>query len=198
MPLSWRFRCRTCSRCRGRFLGAVSAAGGWVVLERGAVRVLAASGAVRAVGWLLSAAMGLAGRFSGSHCGGLGEGGLSWNDSLAVIAGSGVDDVERVFNAEIGRRVRVARVRAELTQELLARKAGLTRGSITNIESGAQAPPPYRLVRLASALGVEPADLLPGLPESGRHGNELPDYLADTVASVASEAFERRARDGQV
>lgn len=116
---------------------------------------------------------------------------------MAVIAGSGVDDVERDFNAEIGRRVRAARARAKLTQELLARKAGLTRGSITNIESGAQAPPPYRLVRLASALGVEPAELLPVLQESGQV-NELPGYLADVVASVASEAFERRVRDGQV
>ncbi|MET9209840.1 helix-turn-helix domain-containing protein [Streptomyces sp. NPDC012438] len=116
---------------------------------------------------------------------------------MAVIAGSDVDDVERDFNAEIGRRVREARARAKLTQELLARKAGLTRGSITNIESGMQAPPPYRLVRLASALGVKPADLLPGLQETSQV-NGLPDYLADAVASVASEAFERRVRDGQV
>ncbi|MFE6129518.1 helix-turn-helix domain-containing protein [Streptomyces sp. NPDC056437] len=116
---------------------------------------------------------------------------------MAVIAGSVVDDVERVFNAEIGRRVRAARVDAKLTQELLARKAGLTRGSITNIESGAQAPPPYRLVRLASAMRVDPADLLPGLDEPP-HVNGLPEYLADTVASLASAASERRARDGQV
>ncbi|MER6421925.1 helix-turn-helix transcriptional regulator [Streptomyces sp. NPDC001137] len=107
-----------------------------------------------------------------------------------------MDDVERAFNAEIGRRVRVARVKAKLTQELLARKAGLTRGSITNMESGAQAPPPYRLVRLASALGVKPADLLPTLQEPG-HEDELPDYLADTVASWTS-AVEQRAHDGQV
>lgn len=114
---------------------------------------------------------------------------------MAVIGESDVDDVERAFNAEIGRRVRQARTRADLTQELLARKAGLTRGSITNIESGAQAPPPYRLVRLAAALGVEPAHLLPGVEEPGQ-AQELPGYLADTVASVASAAFERRARNG--
>ncbi|MFD9461156.1 helix-turn-helix domain-containing protein [Streptomyces sp. NPDC060027] len=107
-----------------------------------------------------------------------------------------MDDVERDFNAEIGRRVRAARVQTKLTQELLARKTGLTRGSITNIESGTQAPPPYRLVRLASALGVKPAELLPGLDEPG-HAAELPEYLADTVASLASAA-DRRVRDGQV
>ncbi len=115
---------------------------------------------------------------------------------MAVIVGSRVDDAERDFNAEIGRRVRGARARARLTQELLARKTGLTRGSITNIESGAQAPPPYRLVRLAAALGVKPADLLPGLEEPG-HVAELPEYLADTVATLAT-AVDRRTRDGQV
>lgn len=115
--------------------------------------------------------------------------------SVWLSSGSDVDDIERAFNAEVGRRVRRARARAELTQELLARKAGLTRGSITNIESGAQAPPPYRLVRLAAALGVEPAHLLPGIEEPAQ-GQELPGYLADTVASVASAAFERRARNG--
>ncbi|MCX4920090.1 helix-turn-helix domain-containing protein [Streptomyces sp. NBC_00687] len=106
-----------------------------------------------------------------------------------------MDTVEREFNAEIGRRVRAARVQTKLTQELLARKAGLTRASITNIESGTQAPPPYRLVRLASALGVRPADLLPALDEPG-HAAELPGYLADAVDSFAS-AVDRRARHGQ-
>ncbi|MFD0309120.1 helix-turn-helix domain-containing protein [Streptomyces sp. NPDC127119] len=112
-----------------------------------------------------------------------------------TFGGSGVD--EREFNVGIGQRVRAARARADLTQELLARKAGLTRGSITNIESGAQAPPPYRLARLAAALGVEPADLLPPLDRaSPTHG--LPTHLADVVASVASAAEEMRGRDGQV
>ncbi|MFE1037001.1 helix-turn-helix domain-containing protein [Streptomyces sp. NPDC058807] len=108
-----------------------------------------------------------------------------------------MDDVERAYNMQIGQRVREARARAKLTQELLARKAGLTRGSITNIESGAQSPPPYRLALLASALGVEPADLLPSLREPD-HADRLPDYLADTVASLASAAFERGVSDGKV
>ncbi|MGI5401492.1 helix-turn-helix domain-containing protein [Streptomyces sp. CA-135486] len=104
---------------------------------------------------------------------------------------------ERAFNAGVGRRVRAARLQAELTQELLARKAGLTRGSITNIESGVQAPPLYRLVRIAAALHVEPAELLPQLEGAG-HASDLPDYLADAVASVASAAEGMRGRDGQV
>ncbi|MFF8323011.1 helix-turn-helix domain-containing protein [Streptomyces bobili] len=108
-----------------------------------------------------------------------------------------MDERERAFNAEIGKRVREARARAELTQESLAREAGLTRGSITNIESGMQAPPPYRLVRLAAALRVEPAALLPSL-NSVDGASGLPDRFADAVASVASAALEMRGRDGKV
>ncbi|GAA3797007.1 helix-turn-helix domain-containing protein [Streptomyces phyllanthi] len=103
---------------------------------------------------------------------------------------------EKAFNAGIGRRVRDARLQVGLTQEHLARKTGLTRGSITNIESGAQAPPPYRLARIAAALSVEPADLLPSLEPQG-HTSDLPADLADAVASVVSAAETMGARDGQ-
>jgi len=80
--------------------------------------------------------------------------------------GCGVD--EHAFNAEVGRKIRSARRRAELTQGALARLAGLTRGSITTIESGGQTPPLYRLARIAAALRVEPSDLLPRLEEGAR------------------------------
>lgn len=103
---------------------------------------------------------------------------------------------EHDFNMGIGQRVRAARGGAGLTQEALARQSGLTRGSITNIESGAQAPPPYRLALLAAALGVEPAQLLPPLVEAGpTHG--LPAHLVDVVEAVASAAQGMRGRDGQ-
>ncbi|MFE7652591.1 helix-turn-helix domain-containing protein [Streptomyces bottropensis] len=103
---------------------------------------------------------------------------------------------EKAFNAGIGKRVKDARLLAGLTQEHLARKTGLTRGSITNIECGVQAPPPYRLARIAAALSVEPADLLPPL-EPLSHSNDLPADLADAVASVVSAADTMGARDGQ-
>ncbi|MGW9205712.1 helix-turn-helix domain-containing protein [Embleya sp. NPDC055664] len=108
----------------------------------------------------------------------------------------GRDVNERAFNAGIGQRVRAARVRTGLTQELLARKTGLTRGSITNIESGVQAPPPYRLARIAAALEVEPAELLPPLVDAGP-AHDLPEHLADVVASVVSAAQKMRGSDGQ-
>ncbi|NJP44603.1 helix-turn-helix domain-containing protein [Actinacidiphila epipremni] len=103
---------------------------------------------------------------------------------------------EQAFNAAVGRNIRAARQRAELTQELLARQAGLSRGSITNMESGTQAPPPYRLARIAAALHVEPADLLPPLGPGSQVG-DLPEHLAAEVASVLSAAKKMRVDDGQ-
>ncbi|MFC1404988.1 MULTISPECIES: helix-turn-helix domain-containing protein [Streptacidiphilus] len=97
---------------------------------------------------------------------------------------------EKEFNAGIGARVRAARLQAKMTQEQLARRAGLTRGSVTNIESGAQAPPPYRLALLAEAVSVQPADLLPSLAQASPTSG-LPAEWANAVRSVMSAADEQ-------
>ncbi|MGW9433637.1 helix-turn-helix domain-containing protein [Streptomyces decoyicus] len=102
---------------------------------------------------------------------------------------------EKAFNSAVGRLIREARTQAGMTQELLGRRAGLSRGSITNIESGTQAPPLYRLVRIAAVLDVQPADLLPQLlPEEAA---ALPARHAVDVASVWSEAEKLRNDHGQ-
>lgn len=103
---------------------------------------------------------------------------------------------EQAFNENMGRRVRAARLSAGLTQELLARKTGLTRASITNIEKGIQAPPPYRLVRIAVALGVDAAELLPPM-EQLEPTHDLPGQFAEAVASLQRTAAEMRGRDGE-
>ena len=68
-----------------------------------------------------------------------------------------VDALYRAF----GRQLRARRRQAQLTQEQLANRVGLSRTSITNIEKGAQHIPLHLLFQLAGALGVGPADLLP-------------------------------------
>lgn len=60
----------------------------------------------------------------------------------------------------IGARIRRRRRFLELPQEDLAEKAGLSRGSISNIEAGRQQLYVHHLVAIATALGQEPADLL--------------------------------------
>ena len=64
---------------------------------------------------------------------------------------------------EFGRRLRSARTEAGLTQEQLAEGAGVHPTYISNMERGYSAPTLGTLVRLAAALGTDPADLVSGL-----------------------------------
>jgi transcriptional regulator with XRE-family HTH domain len=63
--------------------------------------------------------------------------------------------------SRFGRQLRAARKDAGLTQQELAERVGLTRTSITNIESGAQHISLRQLYLLAAAVGLPPARLLP-------------------------------------
>jgi transcriptional regulator with XRE-family HTH domain len=65
------------------------------------------------------------------------------------------------FYAEVGRRVRLARERAGLTQDVLAGRVALSRTSVTNIEKGRQKVLLHTLCNLADALGVTPEVLMP-------------------------------------
>ena len=62
---------------------------------------------------------------------------------------------------EFGRKLRKARLEADLTQRDVARRVGLQRTSITNIERGTQHISLHQLFLLASAVGVAPQELLP-------------------------------------
>ena len=92
---------------------------------------------------------------------------------------------EARFNRDLGANVRAARVAAGLTQEGLADKVGVTRGSIANLERGAQAPTAYRLITIAEALGAETAVLLPAAREDiSNHLHELTDTHRNDVHRV--------------
>ena len=56
--------------------------------------------------------------------------------------------------------LRVYRDRKALTQQELAEAAGLTRPNLARLEAGRQAAIPSTVRKLASALGVEPEDLM--------------------------------------
>lgn len=62
---------------------------------------------------------------------------------------------------EFGVRVRKSRIAVELTQEALGERVGLSRTSITNIESGRQKILLHQFFLLAEALSVRPQALLP-------------------------------------
>ena len=68
--------------------------------------------------------------------------------------------VELIYK-ELGNHLRRARKSANLSQQSLADRVGLSRTSITNIERGRQRIPIHMLYMLANAVGVNPSDLLP-------------------------------------
>ena len=76
---------------------------------------------------------------------------------------------ELLHRTQVGRRVRVRRVWAALSQEDVARKAQVSRNFVSAIERGAQGLDAWRLWAVADALGVRlewlltgPDDVLPG------------------------------------
>ena len=64
---------------------------------------------------------------------------------------------------EFGARVRAARLALGLSQEKLAELASVHRTFIGQIETGSVGPTLVTIVRLASALGIDPAELVKGL-----------------------------------
>ena len=68
-----------------------------------------------------------------------------------------------LFNEELGRRIRAARL-GKLTQASLGERVGLSRTAITNIECGRQRLLVDQLVEIAQALEVSAAELLPTPP----------------------------------
>ena len=65
------------------------------------------------------------------------------------------------FGAELGIRIKEARVRLQLSQGELARLVKLSRVQIARYEAGQQQPNAETMWRLADALGVKLEDLIP-------------------------------------
>ncbi|MCC6312276.1 MAG: ImmA/IrrE family metallo-endopeptidase [Trueperaceae bacterium] len=92
---------------------------------------------------------------------------------------------------ELGRRLRVAREVAEVTQEVAASHLGLTRGALAQVESGMRAPNSLQLVELARLYALDPGDLLRAEFEP-RSTNAL-QALFRAEAAIADDAERARA-----
>ena len=96
--------------------------------------------------------------------------------------------MDRLYG-EFGRLVRERRLKAHLTQSQLAKRVGLSRTSITNIELGQQHIPLHVLYPLASALGASPHELLPDPAHAVANATTQID--AELAALLTSAALPR-------
>ena len=97
---------------------------------------------------------------------------------------------ELLFNRQVGSRLRERRLEVDLTQDQLAVQAGMTRGSIANIERGEQMPGLYRLHLICTALGWSVGDVLP-------RDAFTPESVADTLSVSFSTALKSVRREAQ-
>jgi transcriptional regulator with XRE-family HTH domain len=77
-----------------------------------------------------------------------------------------VTDREREFLRRLGRRIRIERLSREWTQQHLGDVAGISRNFVSLLEQGGQGVDLLRLLRIADALGVALANLLPEVDRS--------------------------------
>lgn len=73
----------------------------------------------------------------------------------------------------VGDRVRRARHSAGVSQAKLAKKLGMSRTSVVNIEAGRQRPPLHVLWQIGEILGTEPILLVPRLDEYHENGEPM-------------------------
>ena len=69
-------------------------------------------------------------------------------------------EAEAAFLRLLGKRIRLLRLVRELTQDELARAAGMSRSFVSLIEKGSHGVDVVRLLRLADALDVSLLELL--------------------------------------
>ena len=79
-----------------------------------------------------------------------------------------------------GRKIGELRSAARISQFELAGKIGLSRTSVTNIERGRQRVQLHTLYSIATAIGKEPADLLPFVEQ----GSASPTPLASQFGKL--------------
>lgn len=65
------------------------------------------------------------------------------------------------FYKSISEKIKSVRVKADLSQENLGARIGLTRAAVANMEGGRQQILIHILYRIAEACGIDPKNLLP-------------------------------------
>jgi len=95
----------------------------------------------------------------------------------------------------LGSRIRAARGRIGLSQSTLAKKLGMTRTSVVNIEAGRQHPPLHVVWAIAEELRTEVALLLPTRSDYNEEIEPLeldPQTIVQIEAAANGDARTRR------
>ncbi|HRI07511.1 MAG TPA: helix-turn-helix transcriptional regulator [Nannocystaceae bacterium] len=118
-----------------------------------------------------------------------------------MSVGSPRGSAEERYMIELGRRIRIYRERARLTQQSLARLAGIATDIISRLENGHYTSPGLRtLLRIGEGLGVSVSELLPEVALAEEHpqenartrllslldevGVDEADYIVEVVAAM--------------
>ena len=96
----------------------------------------------------------------------------------------------------IAKRIKETRTGRDLTQKELAKKAGVSQGTIGNLESGARTSPRH-LVQIANALGVTAEWLQSGVTAKAPIDETVDDAFTEffVVYSGATEAGKKFLRN---
>jgi transcriptional regulator with XRE-family HTH domain len=93
-------------------------------------------------------------------------------------------------------RLKEFRLAANMTQVELAEAADLDQATISRLEKSERHPHPRTLAKLAYALGVEPEELVPDLPDAHRPrpSRQMPDKVAKPLLSLVEALARKYAR----
>jgi transcriptional regulator with XRE-family HTH domain len=105
---------------------------------------------------------------------------------------AGVEAAHPIYEA-FGAQVRERRTALRLTQQELAGRIELTRGSVANIEAGRQSVLLHQFLAIASALQLKPVELLPVVKEQPTIGEQthMPDSVLDAVKAIRKSVGSR-------
>ena len=118
-------------------------------------------------------------------------------EKTKLLSTMGTHDVNPHFETmnTVGDRIRFCRQRLNLKQEELANLAGMSKGFLSEVETGNRNPSAEYLLRIANALGVSLDFLM--------KGGELPSFDPESKAvripsSLANFAHDKQLPFGQV
>lgn len=100
------------------------------------------------------------------------------------------------FYRQLGANIRQCRERRQFSQEALARMVGLTRTSLTNIESGRQHPPLHTLYEIVEQLNADYGEVIPRRPRAPMVA-DLQERAKQQVRGEDELAFIKAAIESQ-